>query len=221
MDDVKFARVYHFCNSKYGLENIKNQRLKIANVMELNDPFELLFCEMTDKAKRDGVKSLKASFAKEFGFLCFSRSYSSPVQWAHYGDKHNGICLGFDISVSKLLKISYVAERKGFHNGMFSTQGQALKWLIEFLTTKHSSWSYEREMRMLCRLLGSERVGDLYFAKFSELMQLKQVIIGCNSKVSGVEVRTALGGNLSQIDVFKARPAFSKFEIVRDKSVCL
>lgn len=221
MEDTEVVRVYHFCNAKYGLENLINRRLKVANILELNDPFELIFCDMTDKFKRDAVRALKDSFAKEFGFLCFSRSYKSPVQWAHYGEKHNGLCFGFDIPTNRLHKVVYAKERKGFQQDMFKTQEHVLGWLQEFLTTKHRSWSYEREMRMICKLSNFERVGGLSFAGFSEVIKLRQVIVGCNSKVSGEEVRAALGNELREVDIFKARPAFSKFEIVRNNSVVL
>jgi hypothetical protein len=34
-------RVYYFVPANYGLENIIKQRVKIARLNELNDPFEL------------------------------------------------------------------------------------------------------------------------------------------------------------------------------------
>lgn len=33
---------YHFTKGKYGLEDIRLRRLKIATINQLNDPFELL-----------------------------------------------------------------------------------------------------------------------------------------------------------------------------------
>jgi hypothetical protein len=31
----------------------------------------------------------------ERGVCCFSRTYSSPVLWSHYGDNHQGLCIGY------------------------------------------------------------------------------------------------------------------------------
>ena len=29
--------------------------------------------------------------------LCFSRNWDNLLLWSHYGDRHMGVCLGFDI----------------------------------------------------------------------------------------------------------------------------
>ena len=220
MDENVVARVYHFCNAKYGLENIRNRRLKIATIMELNDPFELLAYDLKDQDLRRVARELKVTFADKFGLICFSRSFRSPVQWAHYGDKHKGICLGFDIDKEILHKISYTSVRKRFENDNLSGDN-AYKWFLEYVTTKHRGWSYEREERLIKRLDTCEKEGVLYFYKFCEVMKLQQVIVGCESDISGAEVRDALGEELGEVSIFKVRPAFSKFEMVRNKSIAL
>ncbi|QIH09014.1 MULTISPECIES: DUF2971 domain-containing protein [unclassified Pseudomonas] len=220
MDENGVARVYHFCSTKYGLENIRNRRLKIATIMELNDPFELLAYDLNKQELRRVAKELKVTFADKFGLICFSRSFRSPVQWAHYGDKHKGICLGFDIDKEALHKISYTSARKRIENDNLS-KDNAYNWFLEFLTTKHRSWSYEKEERLMKRLDTCERAGVLYFSKFCEAMKLQQVIVGCESNVSGAELRDALGEELREVSIFKVRPAFSKFEMVRNKSIAL
>ena len=35
-------RLYYFTGQKYGLDAIRNRRLKVARIDELNDPFELM-----------------------------------------------------------------------------------------------------------------------------------------------------------------------------------
>jgi hypothetical protein len=39
---TKLMRVYHFINEEYGLDDLRRRRLKIATILELNDPFETL-----------------------------------------------------------------------------------------------------------------------------------------------------------------------------------
>jgi hypothetical protein len=80
--------VYNFVNAKYGLENIEKRRLKISNLMALNDPFEFLGCDLQDKVFRRKLKEVKAEMAKQAGVLCFSASWHSPAQWAHYLGGH-------------------------------------------------------------------------------------------------------------------------------------
>ncbi|WP_080756784.1 DUF2971 domain-containing protein [Pseudomonas putida] len=221
MDESDVVRVYHFCNKEYGLKNIKNRRIKIARVMELNDPFELLAYDLKDKQLRLYIGRLKASFASEYGFICFSRSFRSPVQWAHYGDRHKGICLGFDIDKSALHEVSYTGGRKKFDGNDLLSQEKGFEWLLGLLTTKHRSWSYEKEERLVKRLGFCDKEGDLYFSKFGGAVKLRQVIIGCESDASSAEVRDALGEELAEVSIFKVRPAFSKFEMVRNKSLIL
>lgn len=46
------------------------------------------------------------------GMLCFSEAWSDPLIWAHYSDKHKGLCLGFDIEDNDETEVNYVDERQ-------------------------------------------------------------------------------------------------------------
>lgn len=103
--------VYHFLDSHYGLENIGNRHLKISRIMELNDPFEFLSVDLTDRECRRALKKTKKELSKTKGILCFSKTWKNPVLWGHYADKHKGICLGFEVDNSILGKVNYVDSR--------------------------------------------------------------------------------------------------------------
>ena len=45
-------RLYHFTLAKHALSNIQNRWLKIAEINQLNDPFELLAMNLRDKVQR-------------------------------------------------------------------------------------------------------------------------------------------------------------------------
>ena len=75
------------------------------------------------------------------------------MQWSHYADKHQGLCLGFDIPSQKLHQVSYNRERlevgtEEIHFSQSLDQDQVIK----FLTTKYSHWSYEKEVRQFISL---------------------------------------------------------------------
>lgn len=93
-------RLYHFTSRDYGLSNLAQRRLKIATLDDINDPFELEAFSLTNAADRPTYRRFKDEWSKRFGILCFSRSWSNPVQWSHYGEKHRGMCLGFDVDDS-------------------------------------------------------------------------------------------------------------------------
>ena len=104
-------RVYHFSSAKYAVEDIQNQRLKIARINELNDPFELLAADLLDKRDRQAFVKFKNQINEKFGIVCFSGSWESPLLWGHYADKHKGIALGFDVVDEKLNEVNYTTMR--------------------------------------------------------------------------------------------------------------
>lgn len=48
------------------------------------------------------------------GICCFSTSYANPLMWSHYGEQHNGICVGYNRKrkpVPILKKVEYGGSR--------------------------------------------------------------------------------------------------------------
>lgn len=203
-------RVYHFIDKKFGLINIENRRLKISNIMSVNDPFELFSMTTENKINRDSLKETKTQLASNYGFLCFSESWKSPVQWAHYAERHTGLCLGFDIPKSLLKKIEYVDDR--FELPAYPQQED----MERLLKTKYSHWSYEQEHRMWAELKNKEEAH--YFRYFDDSLILKQVIIGHKSDITRDELNNALGSLSSECETFKARPAFTTFNMTKQQN---
>src|SRR5687768_16056458 len=87
------VRVYHFVNQLYGLDDLSRRRLKVAQIDDLNDPFDLRVFASGDPRMRQALERHRANLALSHGMLCFSRSWKNPVQWSHYADRHRGVCL--------------------------------------------------------------------------------------------------------------------------------
>ena len=87
----------------------------------------------------------------------------------------------------------------------------------DILLTKFSAWRYESEYRAILRLSDSVRDGGLYFERFSESLQLTQVILGDRSTVSRAQLAKALGSSQAHVESFKARSAFKTFSVVRNR----
>ena len=104
-------RVYHFLNVDHGLDNLRHRRLRISRIIELNDPFEFLGVDLSDRTFRQAFWETKRQLSKTNGLLCFSKTWRNPVLWEHYADKHRGLCLGFDVPKALLEKIKYVKLR--------------------------------------------------------------------------------------------------------------
>jgi len=202
--------VYHFINAHFGLEALKQRRLKIARIMELNDPFEFLAVDLSDREFRKVIKATKADLSITKGILCFCKTWTHPILWSHYADKHKGICLGFEVSRSVLEKVDYVDCR--FLRPDILDEA----FMKRLLFTKFAHWHYEQEHRVYVQL--DEEVDGLHYAKFSEELSLKRVIVGDQSKVSRAQISQVLGSLSKDVEVFKARAGFRSFDVVRNKN---
>ena len=107
-------RVYKFLSKKFALENLTERRIKISEYSDMNDPFELWGVALSDlELQRQLTKIIRST-----GALCFSRDWKNPMLWSHYGDKHQGICLGFDIGPSvEIQEARYVATQRALDAG--------------------------------------------------------------------------------------------------------
>ena len=201
-------RLYHFLSKKWALSDLQRRRLKISRLLDLNDPFEFSSLNMADPDFRKSVRDSIRDIANEAGMICFSENWNSPVQWAHYGDRHRGLCLGFSISRDSAKKVNYVKER----GILFGSLTQPM--IMKLMTTKYIEWAYEKEYRLFLEL--KEREGDgNYYADFGPDLQLEEVIVGANCDVDREELRMSLGERDDSVRVWKVRPAFKSFNMTR------
>jgi Protein of unknown function (DUF2971) len=216
------VRVYHFIGEQWGLDALRRRRLEIALIDELNDPFELLAAVGPTAAARRAWQETRGQCAKSFGLLCFSKDWHNPVQWAHYADKHRGICLGFEISDMQLQEVSYARTRLPWDpNLVLSDQKAGEEFVQKILSTKFSHWRYEKEMRMFFRLDPATEEKGLYFADFSSELRVSEVIVGSLSSLTRDRLAAALGSDQSHVRCRKARLAFKSFKVVEQRKQAL
>jgi hypothetical protein len=160
-------RAYKFLDAKYGLDSIEKRRLKQSRISDLNDPFELRSFDVTDAVFRNTFLQTAKDVDENRGLLCFSASWKNPVIWAHYSDKHKGLCLGFEIPdlrsdpLSQAGKVDYVADllpcpTLADFETMTDSEHEAFS--RKALFTKFAHWIYEEEIRVWGHL-GSEENG--------------------------------------------------------------
>lgn len=212
-------RLYHFLNRQFGLENLRKQRLKIAQWNDLNDPFELAGANFADKDLRREMRRIKETMHNEIGMLCFSKNWQNPVQWSHYAENHKGVCLAFDVIDDVLQQVDYVDKRVEWTlpDIEASSDKEGHENLLHvMMTTKYIDWSYEQEWRVFAPLKNEEN--GIFFQKFDQDVSLREVIVGARSDLSRADVMGALENQASGVDVFKARLGFKQFEIVRNQN---
>jgi hypothetical protein len=215
-------RVYKFLNKQFGLKGLYERRLKQSRIHELNDPFELAPYDLTDPAVRHAFVSLREGLGQENGLICFSGSWQNPVIWAHYADKHQGICLVFEIppitgdggrDIAK--KVTYISRRLRFPSEFLSLpQSRQLRYVNRILFTKFNHWAYEKEIRVWGRLSNEE--DGLHFFEFENRMRLIEVRVGASCTLTRSAIIRALGTSATETKVVKVRAAHNKFAMVQD-----
>jgi hypothetical protein len=212
-------RLYYYTAKQWGLKSLWEQRLKVGWYEDLNDPFELLPFNQTNRQERSQISQIVGTLAKNHGVICFSETWTTALMWAHYGDKHKGICLGCDIDSSDLLtKIEYTNERLPSPLDRDKPNwGIDEKMIGACLKYKHSGWAYEREHRLRARL-DEERDG-IYFLPFNSQVKLREVIIGARCTLTAVEIAETFRGKPDyDVRIRTARAAHGNFRMCVDRT---
>jgi hypothetical protein len=201
-------RVYKFLDARFGLKTLRERQLKISTLDDLNDPFALLAHEMTERKKRKEWRNARKEWVSQRGLMCFSADWKDPVIWAHYSDKHRGLCLGLEIPDNAGRRVCYVNSRLKLPDALVAEDADA--WLY----TKYDNWAYEEEIR--CWTTLNTRSQGLYFMEFGPSLRLIEVIAGARCPLTKSKILDALK-SLSDVKVIKARAGFHRFEIVEDQ----
>ena len=213
----KTIRGYHFTKFEHGISNIKNGRLKIARIHELNDPFEFrnfIIPDDEDGHKKHGwVRDL----GNQYGIVCFSKSYANPTMWGHYADSANGLVLGFDVASPCAKEVDYEDR---FLNLPTSDENDRKNFALQLMSTKWKGWTYEAELRIFLELRDAEfderSKKFMYFAPFSDKMQLWEILLGPKRKVDKLDIEQIKRYvNRPEVEVFRTVRANDRFEILK------
>jgi len=178
-----FVRLYYFTTFEIGLSNIKKQRIKIARILELNDPFEFKNVKIppNNPTFSEDFEVVLKHWNQRLGIICFSKCFSNPLMWGHYADKSKGMALGFDVRKKNLHDVRYC-------NNFLDSPIPPIPsdFVNKLVATKARDWRYENEMRFIFSL--SKAICEynvtkqkiLFFEKFSEEIQLREILIGPN-----------------------------------------
>lgn len=149
-----FKRVYYLTPAQFAISNVALRRVKVARFSDLNDPFELLGVDRSNVKNRHALRKKTGKINDETGLLCFSKSWSNPVLWGHYGERHAGICMGFDVVEDHLHEVEY-EESLGQVKRDSKTGELVLttKDIDRLMRTKFKDWKYEQEMRFFVKLM--------------------------------------------------------------------
>jgi hypothetical protein len=214
-------RLYHYLESKWALDDIRRRRIKLSQIDDTNDPFELKCVFSRHNLTQTAIEQTGSGLAESFSAVCFSHDWDSILMWSHYGDRHKGICLGFDVLEEITRPIDYVRQPILVENLIVEEGGDfpikdATNAVNSLLGTKYEGWFYEKEIRVHTERAEIDEETGQYFADFSERVRLAEVIAGARFPLSKKPIVDALE-DYSDVEIYKARAAADKFEIVRGR----
>jgi hypothetical protein len=203
-------KLYKFYNAQYGIEAIKNGRIKVSTLSDLNDPFDCRSISFTDHEQRQNYKEYLSEYMKEKGILCFSKSWSNPVLWSHYANSHKGLCLELEAEDGFCREVNYISKvsLNSIPDIKKPTEGEK-NILDQSVYKKFSHWKYESETRKIVNLSDCDNDNGLQFYKLNDKLKLKKVYIGSNYEKEIKEM------NIKDIEFVTTRLAFRDFKIVR------
>lgn len=174
-------------------------------------------------------KTLEDRLEEIAGLLCLTESHENLTMWAHYGDKHQGMVIGFDATHPYFQNSSGSAGAPChlkpviYYGSRPKLTWSGLKSEDIFLA-KGEDWKYEREWRMFAQLdkassIKQTEAGPVHLFPYPH-ESVTKVIMGCRATPETVDqVKTAMAStpNLSRAELFKATADSAKYCLNYDK----
>ena len=214
--------VYHLTSADYAISDLSFGRLKVARFVDSNDPYELMALAFSNGSIRTAITKFKVDYDQSTGLLCFSENWASPVLWSHYGARHRGSCLGFDVPRNDSLKVRYAQSRIRDKSLQINDQSDVDNKVRELLIcTKFEDWRYEKEIRLEVPLSKAIQEGHNYFWSFDDRLQLAEIVLGPLCEVSLDATRQLVKSRYPKAVTYKARFAIGSFSIVPEEKTVL
>lgn len=178
ISDLDYQRVYEFCRNESG--DPSGFDAQYSPLAYKNSEFRKQIQTGLDAA----FENQRQIMLNKNGVCCFSASNNEILMWSHYADSHKGFCLGFKTNTepfSGALKVAYKADVPAI-NPVSILLGNVESALHLMTLTKHISWRYEKEWRLLH--MEADKVygysaGILESIYFGVLMpESQQIVIG-------------------------------------------
>lgn len=199
---------------------LSDQWLKLSLINDLNDPYELIAVDLSDFEFRRETKKFKNHMSESVGFLCFSKNWKNPLLWSHYANRHKGAALKIIIEDKVALPVRYRKNRfpinfkeKIINKIPFTREELEGIWL-----TKFDSWSYEEEIRVICKKSDCIAKDNTYFYPLNSKIKLVGIVLGSLCEISVNDIKQNLPKDIS-LEIIKSRLAFRSFNIVEQKSI--
>lgn len=161
---------------------------------------------------------------------CFSKKSNSILMWGHYGDKHTGVCIGFERPENDFYDVIYSKKRTKFplydlsciissyiltdENFDINNKNIIKKGLQSFLT-KSIDWAYEKEVRCLFLMKSSDQFTSIEEGKYLYIMptSITEIYLGCKIDKDNKENITRIAKE-KNIKVYQYLASNDKYELI-------
>jgi hypothetical protein len=116
-----------------------DEELRARQIEELRTSPEKLRKSIQDVSERIG-----ADMGRRYRVYCLRTKPACPLMWAHYADKHHGICLELDVWKQDLVSAIKVQYRETYPTFLLDEPND-----ISPFYTKSAEWQYEDEYRLI------------------------------------------------------------------------
>jgi hypothetical protein len=216
--------LYRFLNAEMALKTLRERRLRVGRLKELNDPFEweagiIGIVPWGEDVARKFLENFVSDMNDWLGLLCLSDTLVDPVLWSHYADKHAGIALEFDFDDREHLhKMVYTDDRPTIDANRIQDEAKfeayARPVLERLLVQKSKSWAYEKEYRAFIELADCDEDHGQYFKQIPESF-LTRVVLGCRCAIAEAEVKKALEvAGLADTKVIRGKKCLRSYQIL-------
>lgn len=220
--------LYKYCDER-GIDLLRNTRIKVSNLSDINDPFEFLPQFLIDMKELDLMLDSLYEYQKEnYRILSLSQSECNVVMWGHYCNKHKGILYKIDTAKivhdhgieNPFVEVTYAKDRpsidlQALAKALEKKETDELEASVKLITyTKFEDWKYEREYRAIVQY-DQEEGYDFYNISPNSIIE---VVLGMNSTwETETLVRVLLRDpKFSHIKLKKAKLDRQKYSLVYD-----
>lgn len=126
---------------------------------------------------------------KQYGYICMSKTCTSPAMWGYYADRSRGACLVFDIDEDSDYAKKYPIQEVKYEEKRLDTTD-----VTDLLSCKSTDWQHEKECRIIFKLSELQtrkrpENSEIFFIHHEIMKYLSGIILGvnCNSECAQIQ----------------------------------
>ena len=163
-------------------DNLRNEEIILKSPFSFNDPID----PPTKLLDKDDILY---KITDNFRMACLTTEPYNILMWAHYANKHTGICIEYDISKLSDIEGDYILRKVEYNTNLTFDYNNELdnlfnmkndlqyystdsKYPIDIFFMKHKTWQYENEYRLITHKVNNEKIK----------LPIKHIYLGKNIK---------------------------------------